>query len=485
MHARPDDGAGKRRLRGSRKLDAVVIGAGPNGLAAAVTLAQAGRSVLVLEARDTIGGGARTAELTLPGFRHDVCSAIHPLVAASPFFHSLDVDLGLVEPPAALAHPLADGSAVLVRRSVDQTAEALGADGEAYRRLFAPLVADWRRLEDELLGPIAHVPRHPLALARFGLTGVRSAKAVAESRFTAERTRALFAGASAHSILPLEQRASASFGVMLLLLAHVTGWPFRRGGSQGIADALAERLRSLGGEIETGREVSSLRELPSSGVVLCDVTPRQLAALAGDVLPPRYRRRLQGWRYGPGVFKVDYALDGPIPWSAPEVAQAGTVHLGGSLAEIVESERAAWEGWHEARPFVLLAQQSLFDDTRAPAGKHTVWAYCHVPNGSSVDMRERIESQIERFAPGFRERILACAARDTAGLERENPNLVGGDIAGGANTLGQLIARPAARPVPYSTPLPWLYLCSASTPPGGGVHGMCGHLAAKAALKRT
>jgi phytoene dehydrogenase-like protein len=440
--------------------------------------------VLVLEGKETIGGGTRTAELTLPGFRHDVCSAIHPMSVASPFFRSLGLDLSLVEPPVALAHPLDDGSAVLVHRSVEATAEGLSRDADTYRRLFTPLVAGWGRLEPELLGPVVHLPHHPLTLARFGLTALRSGKGAA-SRFTTESARALFAGATAHSFLPLEQLASASFGMTLLLLAHVTGWPFPRGGSQVIADALAERLRSLGGEIETGREVTSLRELPQTRVVLCDVTPRQLVALAGDRLPPRYRRRLERWRFGPGVFKVDYALDGPIPWRAPEVAKAGTVHLGGSLAEIAVSERDAWEGRHAERPFVLLAQQSLFDDTRAPPGKHTAWAYCHVPNGSTIDMQARIEAQIERFAPGFKDRILACTARTTEDLERENPNLIGGDIGGGANTLGQLVARPALRPVPYSTPLPGLYLCSASTPPGGGVHGMCGHLAAKAALRRT
>jgi phytoene dehydrogenase-like protein len=406
------------------------------------------------------------------------------LFAASPFFRSLRLELDLIEPPAVLAHPLDDGTAALVRRSLEDTASQLGTDGDAYRRLLKPLVARWGELEDELLKPIAHVPRHPLLLARFGLAALRPAKRLAETRFETQAARALFGGAAAHSFLPLEQRASASFGLFLLMLAHVSGWPFPRGGSQAIADALAERLRSLGGEIETGTHVSTLRELPSSKLVLCDVTPRQLASLAGDLLPSRYGRRLEHWRYGPGAFKLDYALDGPIPWLAPEVADAGTVHLGGTLDEIAESERAPWEGRHAERPFVLLAQQSLFDETRAPSGKHTAWAYCHVPNGSTHDMRERIEAQIERFAPGFRDRVLACAARNTDDLERENPNLVGGDISGGANTLGQLIARPVLRPVPYSTPLRWLYLCSASTPPGAGVHGMCGHLAAQAALER-
>ena len=346
-----------------------------------------------------------------------------------------------------------------------------------------PLVAGWGELEGELMGPIAHLPRHPFALMRFGLAALRSAKSLAQARFETPPARTLFAGAAAHSFLPLEQRASASFGLVLLLLAHVYGWPFPRGGSQAIADALGARLRSLGGEIETGNRISSLRELPNSRLVLCDVTPKQLLVLAGDLLPQRYRRRLERWRYGPGAFKLDYALDGPIPWRAPEVAEAGTVHVGGSLAEIADSERAAWEGRHAERPFVLLAQQSLFDETRAPAGKHTVWAYCHVPNGSTFDMRGRVEAQIERFAPGFRDRVLACTSRNPADLERENPNLVGGDIAGGANTLAQLLARPAWRLIPYSTPLPGLYICSASTPPGAGVHGMCGYLAARTALR--
>jgi len=461
-----------------------VIGAGPNGLAAAITLAQAGRSVRVIEAQETIGGGTRTAELTLPGFRHDVCSAIHPLLLGSPFFRSLELELDLIEPPAAVAHPLDDGTAALVRRSLEDTATQLGRDGDAYRSLLGPHVAHWEQLEGDLFGPIVHVPRHPLALARFGLAALRSAKSTADAHFETEAGRALFAGAAAHSFLPLEKRASASFALVLLALVHVSGWPFPRGGSQAIADALAARLRSLGGEIETGNHVTSFRDLPTSDLVLSDVTPRQLVTLAGDLLPHRYRRRLERWRYGPGAFKLDYALDGPIPWRAPEVAEAGTVHLGGTLYEIADSERAPWEGRHAERPFVLLAQQSVFDETRAPTAKHTAWAYCHVPNGSTFDMRERIEAQIERFAPGFRERILACTPRNTTDLERENPNLVGGDIAGGANTFGQLLARPAPRLVPYSTPLPWLYICSSSTPPGAGVHGMCGHLAARAALRR-
>jgi phytoene dehydrogenase-like protein len=439
----------------------------------------------VVEAQDTIGGGTRTAELTLPGFRHDVCSAIHPGITVSPFFRSRNLDLQLIEPPAPLAHPLDDGSTVLVRRSLDETARELGRDGASYRKLLTPLVDRWTRLESELLRPIIHLPRHPLSLARFGAAGLRSVTGIAQSYFETEAARVLFAGAGAHAMLPLEHRASASFGLGLLVAAHRGGWPFARGGSQSIADALAVRLRTLGGEIETGREVTSLADLPSSDLVVCDVTPRQLLRLAGEQLPGRYCRRLARFRYGPGVFKVDYALDGPIPWRAPETAQAATVHLGGSLAEIAESERKVWEGSHSERPFVLIAQQSLFDDTRAPAGKHTAWAYCHVPNGSTLDMRPRIDAQIERFAPGFRDRILAYSTRNTREFERENANLVGGDIGGGANTLGQLIARPTLCVIPYATPLPWLYLCSSSTPPGAGVHGMCGHLAARAALRRS
>jgi phytoene dehydrogenase-like protein len=427
----------------------------------------------VIEAQETIGGGTRTAELTLPGFRHDVCSAIHPGAAVSPFFRSLPLDVDWIEPPAAFAHPLDDGTAVLLRRSLAQTEATLEGDAYAYRKLLGPFVS-----------PGLDLLRRPLLLGRLGLLGLRSARAFAESRFDTEPARALLAGAAAHSFLPLERRGSAGFGLVLLVAGHIASWPFPRGGSQAIADALAAQLRSLGGEIETGHTVRSLRELPHSTLILCDATPKQLVEIAGDRLPSRYRRRLERWRYGPGAFKVDYALDGPIPWRAPGVAEAGTVHLGGSLAEIAESERAAWQGRHAERPFVLLAQQSLFDETRAPAGKHTAWAYCHVPNGSTMDMRDRIEAQIERFAPGFRDLVLACSTRDTAELERDNANLVGGDISGGANTLMQLIARPAPRLVPYATPVRGLYLCSASTPPGAGVHGMCGHLAARVALRR-
>jgi phytoene dehydrogenase-like protein len=400
----------------------------------------------------------------VPGFRHDVCSAIHPLAAASPFFNSLGLEVDLIQPPAALAHPFEDGGAMLVRRGVDDE--------------LTPLLASARAATPLLLGPLSCLARRPVAVGRFAVDALRPATSVAR-KVRRCQAQAVFLGAAAHSVLPLDGRGSAGFGLSLLALAHEHGWPFPRGGSQAIADALASRLRALGGEIETGHEVTSLRELPQSDVVLCDVSPRQLLQLAGERLPPRYRRRLRRWRYGPGVFKVDYALDGPIPWREPDVALAATVHIGSSPQEIVEAERAPWGGRHAERPFVLLAQQSLFDDTRAPAGKHTAWAYCHVPRASTEDMRDRIETQIERFAPGFRDRILSCSARTTAELEHDNPNLVGGDISGGANVLAQLMRRPRHR-----TPLPHLYLCSASTRPGPGVHGMCGHLAARAVLRR-
>jgi phytoene dehydrogenase-like protein len=457
----------KRRLGGSRELDAVVVGSGPNGLAAAVTLAQAGCSVVVFEAQDTIGGGTRTLELTLPGFRHDICSAIHPLGAASPFFRSLELDVEWIESPAALAHPFDDETALLVERSP----ETLGPE---YAKLIRPAV----EIAPRLLGPVMCLARKPGTAARFSATALRGATSVAK-RLPTEHLQALFLGDAAHSVLPLDRKGTAGFGLGLLGLAHSHGWPFPRGGSQALADALAARLRALGGEVETGHPVTSLHDVRAN-TVICDVTPRQLLVLGGDLLPPRYRRRLQRWRYGPGVFKLDYALDGPIPWLAPEVARAATVHLGGSPAEIVEAERAPWQGRHAERPFVLLAQPSLFDDTRAPAGKHTAWAYCHVPHGSAVDVRPAVEEQIERFAPGFRERILACQAHDTAALEASNANLVGGDISAGTTTLARL-----THPLRHRTPLPWLYVCSAATYPGPGVHGMCGHLAARAALRRS
>jgi phytoene dehydrogenase-like protein len=443
--------------------------------------------VLVLEAHETVGGGTRSAELTLPGFVHDVCSAVHALVAGSPFFRGLPLEelgIELVHPPAPLAHPLDDGTAVLLERSVEATATGLGEDAEAWRRLFAPLVDSADDLLEDVLGPLRR-PRHPLLLARFGLNAIRSAEGFARSAFRGERARALFGGLAAHSMLPLSAPVSASFGLVLGLLGHAPGWPVARGGSQRIADGLAAHLRSLGGEIETGRRVASLAELPPARAVLLDVTPRQVLRLAGDRLPGRYARALAGYRYGPGAFKLDYALDGPIPWSAPECARAATVHLGGTLAELVASEKAVPQGRAPEAPFVLVAQQSLFDDSRAPEGKHTVWAYCHVPNGWAGDATNAIERQLERFAPGFSDRVLARSVQAPADFERYSENYVGGDINGGLQDVRQLFARPVPRLVPYTTPVPGLYLCSSSTPPGGGVHGMCGANAARAALART
>ena len=466
--------------------DAIVVGAGPNGLAAAIELARAGLSVRVLEAADTVGGGARSAELTLPGFVHDVCSAIHPLGVASPLFRTLPlVENGLewIEPPAPLAHPFDDGTAAVLERSPDAAVRGIGEDGARWRRLFAPLARDAEPLLEEVLAPL-HLPAHPLLLARFGAPAALPATALARLSFRGQKARGLFAGLAAHSMLPLGSPPSAAFGLMLGLLAHSVGWPFPQGGSQRISDALAAHLHSLGGEIETGRRVGSLTELGETRPVLLDVTPRSLLELAGDRLPTRYRRRLERYRYGPGVFKLDWALDGPIPWRAEACTRAATVHLGATLDEIAASEAEAFRGQIAERPYVLLAQQSLYDPTRAPAGRHTAWAYCHVPNGSTVDMTERIEAQVERFAPGFRERILARSALGPAAIERYNENYVGGDINGGAATLKQLFTRPVARISPYTTPLPGVFLCSSSTPPGGGVHGMCGYHASRAALRQ-
>jgi phytoene dehydrogenase-like protein len=464
--------------------DAVVIGSGPNGLAAAITLARAGRRVLVREAEDTLGGGLRSAELTLPGFVHDVCSGIHPFLAASPFFRQLPLaehGLELVDPPAALAHPFDDGTAVLVERSLDRTAAALGPDSDAYRRLLGPFSKGWEDLAEGVLGPLVRVPSSPIALARFGVRGIRSAAGLARSEFTTERARALFAGCAAHSIVPLERRATAAFGLVLLAAAHRFGWPFPRGGAQRIADALLSVLRGYEGQAVLAEPVDSIDGVEAR-MILCDVAPRELIRIAGSRLSSSYRRRVGAFRHGPGAFKVDFALDGPIPWRAAGCSQAGTVHLGGTLADIAESERAPWEGRPAERPFVLLAQHSLFDATRAPEGKHTAWAYCHVPNGSTFDMTERIEAQIERFAPGFRDLVIGRHVLSPSDLERHNRNYVGGDINGGPATFRALLVRPILSGSPYRTPADGVYLCSASTPPGGGVHGMCGYWAARAAL---
>ena len=462
---------------------AFVVGAGPNGLTAAITLAKEGVDVTLLEAQEKIGGGASSAELTLPGFIHDVCSAVHPLAASSPVFASFPLaehGLRWITPPAALAHPLDDGSAAVLANSLEETAESLGCDGRLYRRLLSPLVSRWPELAADLLAPL-HVPAHPLLFARFGMLAAWPAAWAARAVFREPKGRALFAGLSAHSVLPLERPASSAIGWVLALAAHAVGWPIPEGGSQKIADALASYFRSLGGKIVTGTEVRSLDDLVEADAVVCDLTPAQLLRLAGGRLPESFRRKLRAYRYGPGAYKVDWALSGPIPWRAPDCARAVTVHVGGELDEVAASERAPWEGRACERPFVLVVQPSLFDPTRAPAGGQTAWAYCHVPNGSSEVMTDRIEAQIERFAPGFRGRILARHAMGPAELERHDANLVGGDITGGAQSLGQLFLRPTRSL--YRTPLPGLYLCSASTPPGAGVHGMCGYHAARAALR--
>ena len=465
-------------------LDAVVIGSGPNGLAAAIALARAGRSVRVYEAEETIGGATRSAAVTLPGFVHDICSTVHALVAASPFFRTLPLaahGLELVQPDAPYAHPLDDGTAVVIERSVDATVESLGSsDGARYRSLFSPFVSRGSDLMEAILGPVGL--RHPILMARFGLSAIRPASALA-SAFTDERTRAMVAGVAAHSMVPLDCYATSGFYLGLSIAAHTVGWPVARGGSQHVANALGSYLRSLGGEIVTGTRIGSLAQLPESRTVLCDVTPRQFISLAGDRLPASYRRRLEGYRYGPGVFKMDWALNAPVPWRANGCRRAGTIHLGGSMQEIAESERATWEGRVHDRPYVLLVQPSRWDPARAPDGKATLWGYCHVPHGSSVDMTSRIESQIERFAPGFRDCIAARHAMGPAEMERRNTNLVGGDIAGGAADIRQLFTRPIARINPYATAIPGVFLCSSSTPPGVGVHGMCGYFAARAVMR--
>jgi phytoene dehydrogenase-like protein len=467
-----------------RDYDAVVVGAGPNGLTAACVLARAGWRVLLVEARDRVGGGVSSAELTLPGFIHDLGSAVHPFGVASPVFRSLGLErygLRWVQPPTPLVHPLDGGRAVSLERSVAATAAGLGRDGPTYHRLMTPLARWWGRIQPLVLDPL-RLPAHPLAAARFGLRALWPAALLARALFRAEPARALLAGLAGHSFLPLEAPLSAAPALVLGALGHTVGWPFPRGGAQTIADALAACLRAHGGAIRTGWRVEHIAELPPARAYLFDVTPRQLIALAGDRLPAGYRLRLERFRHGPGVFKLDYALDGPVPWSNPACARSATLHLGGTLAEIAASERAPGRGEHPARPYVLVAQPTLFDPTRAPSGKHTFWAYCHVPAGSSTDMTAAIEAQIERFAPGFCNRVLARSAMACAEMEVWNANLVGGDISGGLPDWRQLLTRPTLSLRPHRTPAPGVFLCSSSTPPGPGVHGACGDHAARAAL---
>lgn len=476
----------KQKPPDKKAYDGVIVGSGPNGLAAAITLARRGLRVLVVEGNDSIGGGSRSAALTLPGFTHDVCSAVHPLALTSPFFHSLDLRAHGVEwifPEVSLAHPLDGGRAVLVHPSLALTAASLGKDAAAYCRLLQPLLDRYTDLMSYLLSPL-RLPRSPLKLAWFGLHALRSARGLALAAFKTEEARAVFAGMAAHGMIPLDRPGTASFGMVLALGAHAVGWPVVKGGSQRIVDAMAEILVELGGEIITGQKITRLDQLPPSRVQLLDVSPRDLLTITGDELPEAYRANLQRYRYGPGVFKVDWALSAPIPWANPAVAKAATVHLGGTLEEITACENEIVAGAHPQRPYVLLVQPSLFDPSRAPAGKHTAWAYCHVPNGSTTDMREIIENQVERFAPGFRQLILAAHTRSAAEYETYDPNYVGGDINTGAQDLGQLFTRPAPRWDSYATPLKGVYLCSSATPPGGGVHGMCGYHAACSALKK-
>lgn len=464
-----------------------VVGSGPNGLAAAVCLAREGCRVSVHEAEHGIGGGTRSEELTLPGFIHDVCSAVHPMAVCSPFFRELPLaDHGLewIHPPVLMAHPFDDGSAAVLMRSVGETGAGLGRDSRAYQRLMGRFVAQWQELFEEALAPPLHVPRRPLLMARLGLLGFQSAMGLARRRFETGRARAFFVGIAAHTLLPMDRSPSAAFGIMLALAGHSAGWPIPRGGSHAIAHALAGLLREHGGRILTGSRVRDVDALPESAAILLDLTPRQVLDVAGHRLPGRYRRGLERFRYAPGVFKMDWALSEPIPWTAPECRRAGTLHLGGSAEAIARSSEAAWHGRDDEDPFVLVTQPSLFDASRAPEGRHTAWAYCHVPQGSTRDMSDAIERQVERFAPGFRDVIVARSAMNTRDIERHNANLVGGDINGGVQDVRQFLFRPMPRVDPYSTPLDGLYLCSASTPPGGAVHGMCGYHAARSALKR-
>jgi phytoene dehydrogenase-like protein len=475
----------KHRTWSHPSYDVVVIGSGPNGLAAAIALSRAGLAVLLVEGENTPGGGARTTELTLPGFRHDVCSAVHPLAVASPFFRDLKLErfgLEWIHSPAPVAHVLGDGTAVLLERSVDATAERLGRDGTAYSELLAEFVERFDELAPMILGGI-RIPSSPVLMARFGLSALRSMRGLARSRFVEQRAGALLGGIAAHSILPLDAPATAAFALVLASAGHAVGWPIARGGSGAIVAALLACFRETGGEVVTGVPVSSVDELPTARAYVLDVTPKQLLAMAGDRLTVRYRKRLERFRYGPGVFRMDWALREPIPWRDPECARAATVHLSGDLGQVAEAEALVHRGGAGESPFVILVQPSLFDPTRAPPERHTAWAYCHVPHGSEEDFSDVIESVIERFAPGFRDLVLVRHCMTAGQLERYNPNYVGGDITGGMSDLRQLFFRPVVKLDPYATSAPDLFLCSSSTPPGGGVHGMCGYWASRSVLR--
>lgn len=467
-----------------RDVDAIVVGAGPNGLSAAITMQQAGLSVLLLEAKDTIGGGLRTAALTLPGFLHDVCSAVHPMAIASPFFNTLPLQqfgAAFIQPGIAAAHPFDEGTAAALYHSVDETAGSFSTDGEAYSRLIQPLVNTWPSIANDVLGPL-HFPKHPVAMAAFGVKALRSSAGIAK-RFHTKEAKGLWAGMAAHAMLPLEKATTSAVALVLLAAGHLKGWPVIKGGSQQMANALAHYFTSIGGKIETNFPVQSLQQLPSAHAVLFDVTPRQLLQIAGHKFSSFYKWQLNKYRYGMGVFKIDWALDEAIPFTADVCRRAGTVHIGNTFEEIAAAEKMTWQGQHTEKPFVLLSQQSLFDTSRAPAGKHTAWGYCHVPHGSEKDMTACIENQVERFAPGFKDRILARHVMNTAAMENYNSNYIGGDINGGIMDIGQLFTRPALRFSPYKTSAKGIYICSSSTPPGGGVHGMCGYQAGKKALK--